>query len=367
MTVILVGRRLAVSSDDTSNKTPPDKSGLSGAAARLGNRAVRPAQALIRGGAKRLEQAADDVLASPPVGRVVDSALAGPLPEDLARSVANHQVVERVAAELLDSIDVEAMVKAALEDGRLERAGRQLVQSPAFERIAADAVESLLRPELLKRVLESPEVQQALGEAASSPAVRAALTRQTRSLAEEMTDGLQRRTLVLDESSERTARRWLRRPPAAAVSPPGPAAFGGLPTRAVSLTIDLVLAHLSLVVLAGTIGLVSSLVGTLRPVWLVDVLAGLGWALIAGSYFIGFWTLVGQTPGMRLMHLRVERDGGPPGVARSIVRLFGLLLSIVPLFAGFLPVLFDDRRRGLADFLAGTVVRREDAAPEPSS
>ena len=49
-------------------------------------------------------------------------------------------------------------------------------------------------------------------------------------------------------------------------------------------------------------------------------------------------------------------DGSPPSIGRSLVRLIGLLLSIVPLFAGFVPVLFTERRRGLADFLAGTVV-----------
>ena len=31
-------------------------------------------------------------------------------------------------------------------------------------------------------------------------------------------------------------------------------------------------------------------------------------------------------------------------------------MSIIPLFAGFLPVLVDDRRRGLLDMIAGTVV-----------
>ena len=45
-----------------------------------------------------------------------------------------------------------------------------------------------------------------------------------------------------------------------------------------------------------------------------------------------------------------------PSVGRSLVRLVGLVLAIVPLFAGFLPVLFNERRRGLPDFLAGTVV-----------
>jgi uncharacterized RDD family membrane protein YckC len=34
----------------------------------------------------------------------------------------------------------------------------------------------------------------------------------------------------------------------------------------------------------------------------------------------------------------------------------GLALAIIPLFAGFLPVLVDDRRRALQDLLAGTVV-----------
>jgi uncharacterized RDD family membrane protein YckC len=38
------------------------------------------------------------------------------------------------------------------------------------------------------------------------------------------------------------------------------------------------------------------------------------------------------------------------------VRLIGLVLAIVPCFAGFLPALVDDRRRALPDLLAGTVV-----------
>jgi uncharacterized RDD family membrane protein YckC len=48
-------------------------------------------------------------------------------------------------------------------------------------------------------------------------------------------------------------------------------------------------------------------------------------------------------------------------VSRSLVRFIGLILAIIPLFAGFLPVLFDSRRRGLQDFLSGTVVLDADA------
>ena len=52
----------------------------------------------------------------------------------------------------------------------------------------------------------------------------------------------------------------------------------------------------------------------------------------------------------------LARSGSPPSVLRSLVRFVGLILAIIPLFAGFLPVLFDSRRRGLQDFLSGTVV-----------
>ena len=64
---------------------------------------------------------------------------------------------------------------------------------------------------------------------------------------------------------------------------------------------------------------------------------------------------------MRLLRVRVlGPDGNPPSLGRSLVRLVGLVLAIVPLFAGFVPVLFTARRRGLPDFLAGTVVVYDD-------
>jgi hypothetical protein len=43
------------------------------------------------------------------------------------------------------------------------------------------------------------------------------------------------------------------------------------------------------------------------------------------------------------------------------------VIAIVPFFAGYLPVLFDERRRGLPDFMAGTEVVYDDplgARPE---
>jgi uncharacterized RDD family membrane protein YckC len=99
---------------------------------------------------------------------------------------------------------------------------------------------------------------------------------------------------------------------------------------------------------------------------LATFLATGGWAVITGAYLVVFWTITGQTPGMRLMHLRVvDQRGRPPHFVRAVVRLIGLFFAIAPLFAGFVPVLFDRRRRALQDFIARTVVRTEHA-PLPS-
>ena len=111
----------------------------------------------------------------------------------------------------------------------------------------------------------------------------------------------------------------------------------------------------------GLASLVASLVGTLRPAWLAGLLLTAAWALIVVPYFVLFWSTAGQTPGMRLLRLRLHRlDGSALSVGRALVRVVGLALAIIPLFAGFVPVLFSDRRRGLPDYLAGTVVVYDD-------
>jgi len=142
-----------------------------------------------------------------------------------------------------------------------------------------------------------------------------------------------------------------------------PVAYAGIATRGVALAIDAALSQAVFVIGAALLGLIGSLVGTIRPEWLAATLLSGGWAITVTLYFVGFWAVTGQTPGMRLMHVRVvARNGRPPSFGRGLVRLAGLVLAIIPLFAGFLPVLVDDRRRGLADMLAGTVVLYADRA-----
>ncbi len=75
--------------------------------------------------------------------------------------------------------------------------------------------------------------------------------------------------------------------------------------------------------------------------------------------------LSGKTVGKWTTGLRIERmDGGPPGVGRVLLRHFvGYPLSLLPFGLGFLIVTVMPTGRALHDFIAGTVVVREYAAP----
>jgi uncharacterized RDD family membrane protein YckC len=283
----------------------------------------------------RLEAIGDDVLAAPEV-------------DALGRSLAEHRVLERVARPVVDAADVEAALAAALEDARTER---------LFEQ----ALESELTARVTDRVLASPELERVVEQVASSTAVRAAVAQQTTTFAGEIVAALRKRAERADDGAERWVRRLLRRP---TTRPADAAGTAGIATRGIALAADMAGVHLIFLIGAALIGLVASLVGDLRPEWLVALLAGLAWTVAVTVYFVLFWTVAGQTPGMRAMRLRVAtRDGEPPTLGRSLVRLVGLVLAIVPLFAGFLPVLVDDRRRALQDFLAGTVVLYADREP----
>jgi uncharacterized RDD family membrane protein YckC len=137
--------------------------------------------------------------------------------------------------------------------------------------------------------------------------------------------------------------------------------YAGIVTRAVAFAADVAL--VVAVALAATVG-VGLVLAAVLPGPLSADLAGIlattaGWALLWGAYLAGFWVLVGQTPGMRLMGIAVcTPDGGRVAPVRGLVRLAGFGLAILPCFLGFAPIVVDARRRGLHDWLAGTVVIR---------
>jgi len=156
----------------------------------------------------------------------------------------------------------------------------------------------------------------------------------------------------------RDVRQWARRLDSRldrhhAVATP----YAGLASRGLALTVDLLLIVTVFTVLSGLVALISSVVGTLRPAWLVGTLLGIGWGVVAAVYLAFFWSAAGRTPGMHLLRVRVRHGSDRSlSVGRALVRVLATWISIVPFFAGYLPVLFDRQRRGLPDLVADTEV-----------
>jgi uncharacterized RDD family membrane protein YckC len=208
--------------------------------------------------------------------------------------------------------------------------GREQVGSTAEQLVIVFEPEA---EKMLQGFLDSPQFEQTLERVLTSPKVREALTQQTTSYAGELLERLRTKLKALDRHC------------------------AGLASRTLAFGIDLVLAQIVFLVVSAVVALVGALVGGLRPHWLFAALAGAGWVLVVGVYFVFFWSLAGETPGMRLVGIRVvDRFGDPPRPARSVLRFVALLVAIAPMFLGLVPILFDARRRGLQDFVARTFV-----------
>ena len=59
---------------------------------------------------------------------------------------------------------------------------------------------------------------------------------------------------------------------------------------------------------------------------------GIAWLGLGSLYLFIFWSLSGQTPGMRFLDIRIEHDGQRAiGPRRAFKRLVGFWLSAIPL------------------------------------
>jgi uncharacterized RDD family membrane protein YckC len=161
---------------------------------------------------------------------------------------------------------------------------------------------------------------------------------------------------------------------AARIAAPAPAGavtrYEGLVTRTIAFAVDAALINVVAIAVAAVVALAVSVLGI--PSGTEAVLVALGGPLFliwTVAYFATFWSTTGQTPGNRLLEIRVCRanDGSILSPRRSVLRLACLALAAIPLFAGFLPILVDNRRRGLHDMLAGTVVVSASPQVDPSS
>src|SRR5207237_6687566 len=119
----------------------------------------------------------------------------------------------------------------------------------------------------------------------------------------------------------------------AAAEATAPLRYVGLATRVISFTLDAAVIDLVAVV----VGIGASLILSLLHITgdLKTILAAIGavaFILWSVGYFVVFWSTTGQTPGARVMQIRVQTvDGSPLRPRRALLRCVGVLLAALPL------------------------------------
>jgi uncharacterized RDD family membrane protein YckC len=135
--------------------------------------------------------------------------------------------------------------------------------------------------------------------------------------------------------------------------------YAGLVTRALALALDSLIVNGAAILVGVTVGLGISLLRLPEEVDVVLAAIGAGvWIIWSIGYFVFFWSSAGQTPGSRVMRIRVIDNRGRDHLKprRALLRFIGLCLAAIPLLAGLWMMLWDEQRRCLQDRMARTVV-----------
>lgn len=274
---------------------------------------------------------------------------------------AVESATEETIVRALESPAVERAIVRVLESEAAQEALERTLSSPAVERAADRVLDSDFVDHVWDRLLASEEAQKLVERIAEAPEVRAAIASQGFGLIDDIGRQVRRIADHLDDGLERLVRRLARRPARAE-----PATGVGLVTRALAFALDgAILNGAFLLAAAG----LAALFGNNDGVSGTGIVFGLAaWLFFGSIYLLSFWSLAGQTPGMRFLSIRIEHDGSPR-LGRKVARrrLVGAVLAAIPFGLGFLGVIIRDDRRGFHDRHAGTVVVPVDPIAAPWS
>ena len=286
-----------------------------------------------------------------------------------ARTVTRATGIDRaveVAAEeaIVAAVESEAVERAlarVLEGPLVEEAVQGALESEAVKRALLEAMDSELVDEVWKRLLASEEAQQLVERIAEAPEVRAAISAQGMGLIEDIGRTVGNLARRLDDRFERIARRIFFRKQRLE-----PTTHAGAVSRGLAMVVDGVFVNLAFTAFAALVTLVANAFGGNGQGGTSFAIAvgSTAWLGLGAAYLLSFWSLAGQTPGMRFLGIRLNLERLP--LRRSFRRLFGIGLSLLAFGLGFLGIVFGEGRRGWADRLARTDVVYDERRPEPA-
>ncbi len=277
--------------------------------------------------------------------------LAGATGVDRALDAAAEEAIVRA----LESPAVERAIVRLAEEGRLEEVIEAAAAGLDVEKMVTEAIDSEAADRIWDEILASDKAQKLVERVAEAPEVRAAIAQQGFGLISDIGRQISRLTEGLDDLLERVVHRLLP----GAGDPEAEAEEAGFVTRLVAFAIDMGLIFGVLSLGASVLSSVLSFTigdGGGLPVWAIVILVMLGAGLLH-SVFVNFWYLVGQTPGMRFLGIRLVAEGGDPvSYWTAFRRGYALPISILVLGLGVLSILANSKRQGWHDRYAHTVV-----------
>jgi uncharacterized RDD family membrane protein YckC len=161
-------------------------------------------------------------------------------------------------------------------------------------------------------------------------------------------------------------------------------ALASIGNRFLAVTVDHFIQYLSMFLLAwlflSLAGISSSQVADASgqllmemPKWTIAIMIIVLFLMFAGYFIVFEWLWNGQTPGKRLLKLRVIREDGRPlnlweAIARNLLRICDAVPGfILPVYSvGLIVIFLSGRDQRVGDIFAGTVVIRERAEEAPT-
>ena len=261
--------------------------------------------------------------------------------EDAIVRAVESETTERALARIINGPVVTQAVEEALASKRVEQAVIETVDSEMVDRVWA-------------RILESDETELLIQRIAESPEIRDAIASQGVGLITDLGIEIRAVTARIDDWVERQLSKILRRDPRAEKTE-----RAGFFTRALSIAFDALIVNFLIAFSIALFQAVTSALGLNFDGLGFESLTitGVLWFVVASVYLFSFWNLAGQTPAMRFLSIRIEKDGDWRLTASTAFkRLVGFWLATIPFGLGFIGALLRPDRRAFDDRMADTAV-----------
>src|ERR1700729_2338565 len=282
----------------------------------------------------------------PPVARLLSAGARG------AGRVAHATGVDRALDEAVEEAILRALgspaVGRAIERAMANHAEAAGLSSEELARVVRQVLESEAAEQAWSEVLASREVQRLIERIAEAPEIRSAIAAQGAGLISDIGVKLTRLTEAFDDALERIVRHR---------EPDSETNQAGLATRLVAFGIDFALLFAIYSLASGVIASVVSFSFGGSLTLLGAIVVGVIAYLLGGAVLVLFWALAGQTPGMRVLSIRLMQDGSRDvTLGRAIKRLSALVVALLPLGLGYFWILRDPSRHAWHDTMTGTEV-----------